>query len=295
MYSKRKMNICDEEYFKLINHVLSNGEERIDRTGTGTLSCFGYQMRFDLTKGFPLITSKRVFFRGVVEELLWILRGNTNANDLNAKGVKIWNANGTKEFLEKNGLEYEEGHLGPVYGHQWRHFNAKYVNANTDYNGQGIDQIKEIIELIKYNPESRRIILSGWNPCQNKEMALPPCHTLCQFYVNTSNKTLSCQLYQRSGDVGLGVPFNIASYALLTHIIAKMTDLEPKEFIHVLGDAHIYLNHKDILTEQLKNETYKSPRLIVKEKKSKIEEYTYEDFDLTDYKYSPSINMSMAV
>lgn len=295
MYNKAIMNTCDKEYFKLINHILNNGQERSDRTQTGTLSCFGYQMRFDLTEGFPLITSKRVFFRGVVEELLWMLRGSTNANELNEKGVKIWNANGTKEFLKKNGLNYQEGHLGPVYGHQWRHFNAKYIDANTDYNNQGIDQIEQIIDMIKNNPESRRIILSGWNPSQNNEMALPPCHTLCQFYVNTSAKTLSCQLYQRSGDVGLGVPFNIASYALLTHILAKMTNLTPKEFIHVLGDAHIYLNHKDILVEQLKNQTYASPKLIINVEKSDIVDYTYEDFDLIDYTYSSSTNMTMAV
>ena len=287
------MSNADENYNNLVNLVLSHGELRKDRTGVGTLSVFGTQQRYDISESFPLLTSKRVYWKGVVEELLWMLRGSTNAKDLQSKNVHIWDGNSTREFLDSLGLDYPTNHLGPVYGHQWRHYNATYKTADDDYSGEGVDQVKEIINLLRTDPYSRRIILSAWNPSQNSIMALPPCHTLAQFYVQ-GNK-LSCQLYQRSGDVGLGVPFNIASYSLLTYILAKMTNLVPHEFIHVIGDAHIYVNHIDQLTAQLENETHASPTLQVKNKHKNIEDYTMEDFELENYKCSKGIPMKMAV
>lgn len=284
---------ADENYENLVNLVITSGNLRKERTGVGTLSVFGTQQRYDISKSFPLITSKRVYWRGVVEELLWMLNGYTNAEILKSKKVNIWDGNSSREFLDSLNLDYPTGHLGPVYGHQWRHFNATYTDADTDYTGRGVDQICEIINLLRNDPTSRRIILSAWNPAQNKYMVLPACHTLAQFYVE-GNK-LSCQLYQRSGDVGLGIPFNIASYSLLTYILAKMTNLVPHEFIHVIGDAHIYVNHIDQLKSQLNNETYPSPTLEIKVKKNKIEDYVFDDFILSDYKCSKGEQMKMAV
>jgi thymidylate synthase len=286
---------ADEQYSALIKDVLVNGTERDDRTNTGTLSVFGARMQFDLQAGFPLLTSKRVFFRGVAEELLWMIKGCTDAKVLSDKGVKIWDANGSAEFLKKHNLAYEEGELGPVYGHQWRHFNAKYEGAHADYTDKGCDQLLDVIRLIKNNPTSRRIILSAWNPAQNDLMVLPACHTLCQFYVNPNEKALSCQLYQRSGDIGLGIPFNIASYALLTHLIAKTTDLIPKTLIHVIGDAHIYKTHIDSLTDQLASNTFESPSLCIINKRECIEDYTMDDILLENYTYSTGQSMLMAV
>ena len=287
------MTTADENYENLVNLVLSTGKLRKDRTGVGTLSVFGTQQRFDISRSFPLLTSKRVYWKGVVEELLWMLKGSTNAKDLQDKNVHIWDGNSTREFLDSMGLMYPTGHLGPVYGHQWRHFNAQYTDATSDYTNEGVDQIKEILYLLRNDPQSRRIILSAWNPVQNHLMALPACHTMAQFYVE-GNK-LSCQLYQRSADVGLGVPFNIASYSLLTYILAKMTNLVPHEFIHVIGDAHIYVNHIDQLKAQLENETFSSPTLTVNVKREKIEDYTLDDFTLENYKCSKGASMKMAV
>lgn len=286
---------ADDQYLNLVKEVLVNGIRRTDRTGTGTVSMFGARMQFDLQDTFPLLTTKRVFFRGVAEELLWMINGRTDSKELSSKGVKIWDANGTTDFLQSNGLEYPEGELGPIYGHQWRHFNAEYQGAYADYTNKGRDQLQDVINLIKNDPTSRRIILSAWNPSQNHLMALPACHTLCQFYVDPLEKTLSCQLYQRSGDIGLGVPFNIASYALLTHLIAKTTNLRPKALIHVIGDAHIYQNHVDSLSEQLCSKTHKPPTLTVLRKRDNIDEYTMDDIKLCDYSYSSSISMQMAV
>ena len=287
------MTSADENYENLVNLVLTLGKLRKDRTGVGTLSVFGTQQRYDISGSFPLLTSKRVYWKGVVEELLWMLKGSTCVTELQQKNVHIWDGNSTRQFLDSLGLDYPEGHLGPVYGHQWRHFNAPYHDASTDYSNQGFDQIKEILYLLRNDPSSRRIILSAWNPAQNKLMALPACHTMAQFYV-TGNR-LSCQLYQRSADIGLGVPFNIASYSLLTYILAKMTNLVPHEFVHVIGDAHIYINHIDPLKAQLENETFRSPVLTVNVKKENIEDYTFEDFTLHDYKCSKGVPMSMAV
>lgn len=227
------------------------GKKRSDRTGVGTVSIFGAQMRFDLRNDiFPLLTTKRVFWRAVLEELLWFIKGSTNAKELQDKNVHIWDGNSTREFLDKNGFhDREEGDLGPVYGFQWRHFGAEYKTCHDDYTGKGIDQLNEIIERIRNNPNDRRIIMSAWNVTDIPKMALPPCHCFVQFYV--ADGELSCQLYQRSADMGLGVPFNIASYALLTYMIAHVTGLKPGDFIHTLGDAHVYLTHIEPLKEQV--------------------------------------------
>ncbi|NXH15372.1 TYSY synthase, partial [Bucco capensis] len=215
----------EAQYLRQVQHILEHGHRKEDRTGIGTISVFGMQARYSLRDQFPLLTTKKVFWKGVLEELLWFIKGSTNAKELSAKGVKIWDANGSREFLDKQGFSNrEEGDLGPVYGFQWRHFGAEYKDMHTDYSNQGIDQLQKVIETIKTNPDDRRIIMSAWNPKDISLMALPPCHALCQFYV--LNGELSCQLYQRSGDMGLGVPFNIASYSLLTYMIAHVTGLK---------------------------------------------------------------------
>ena len=285
--------MCDTEYIRLVRDVLEHGEARDDRTGTGTLSVFGRSMRFNLQEGFPVLTTKRVYFKGVVEELMWMIKGCTDAKELSARGVRIWDANGTRSFLDNIGLDYDEGVLGPIYGHQWRHYNALYQGPLHDYSGEGIDQLSDLIKNIKNNPTSRRHILTAWNPCQNNQMALPPCHTLCQFYVG-SKGTLSCQLYQRSGDIGLGIPFNIASYALLTHLIACVTNLVPHELIHVIGDAHIYTDHIEAMKLQLDAQVHPYPKLVINPRPT-IDEFVAGDISLENYAYSPSIKMNMAV
>eukprot|EP00917_Polyrhabdina_sp_WS-2016_P017883 GHVP01038691.1.p1 GENE.GHVP01038691.1~~GHVP01038691.1.p1 ORF type:complete len:381 (-),score=60.19 GHVP01038691.1:1833-2975(-) len=250
------------QYLDLIAKVISTGKSQNDRTGVGTLATFGEKMSFDLSKGsFPLLTTKSVFWKGVVEELLWFLKGRTNAKELSAKGVHIWDGNGSKEFLKSRGLEYEEGELGPVYGFQWRHFGAEYEGSNKDYTGKGYDQVAEVIRTLRTNPADRRMIISAWNPAALHLMALPPCHMFCQFYVEEGK--LSCSLYQRSGDLGLGVPFNIASYALLTHILAKLSGLVPGKFVHFLGNSHVYKNHVDPLKEQLLRFPRPFPRVSI--------------------------------
>ena len=239
------------EYIRLVKNVINRGRPKSDRTGTGTLSLFGAQSRYSLHDSIiPLLTTKRVFWRGVVEELLWFISGSTDAKKLSAKGVKIWDANGSRAFLDNLGFtEREEGDLGPVYGFQWRHFGAEYVDKDTDYTGQGVDQLQDVIRRIKINPNDRRLIVSAWNSPDLARMALPPCHCLFQFYVNDGE--LSCQLYQRSADIGLGVPFNIASYALLTCMVAHVCGLKTGDFVHTIGDAHVYLNHIDALKTQV--------------------------------------------
>ena len=282
------------QYLRLIKNLIKNGNDKDDRTGVGTLSTFGNQMRFDLSYYFPLLTTKRTFFRGVIEELIWFLRGSTHNKSLLDRNVHIWDGNSSREYLDSVGLNhYEEGELGPIYGFQWRHFGAKYQGQNHDYTNEGVDQIKNIIETIKTNPNDRRMIFSAWNPSALPEMALPPCHMFAQFYVH--KKKLSCLMYQRSCDMGLGVPFNIASYSALTYLIAKMTDLKPGEFIHVLGDTHVYKNHIEPLKEQLNRVPYPFPKLKIKFKRDKIEDYVYEDFVLMDYKCHKPIKMEMAV
>jgi dihydrofolate reductase/thymidylate synthase len=285
----------EKQYLEILKDILEKGTVRMDRTGTGVKSKFGYTMRFDLSQNrFPLLTTKKVFFRGVVEELLWFLGGNTNAKLLRDKGVKIWDGNASRSYLDSIGLvDREEDDLGPIYGFQWRHFGARYRTMRDDYTGEGIDQIQDLIHRIKTKPSDRRLILTAWNPLDLKLMALPPCHCFCQFYVD--GKKLSCQMYQRSCDMGLGVPFNIASYALLTVIMAHVCDLEPGEFIHVLGDAHIYMNHVDAIQEQLKRVPHAFPKLTVTSPSKDISTFSSDDFKLVDYNPLEKIKMSMSV
>ena len=273
-----------KQYLDLIKHVRDNGIVKDDRTGTGTKSVFGYQMRFDLSKGFPMLTTKKLHLKSIIYELLWFLKGNTNINYLNENGVKIWDA-----WADKN------GDLGPVYGHQWRNWNS-----------EGIDQITEVIETIKTNPDSRRMLISAWNPSvlpdtslpfsenvANGKAALPPCHAFFQFYV--TNGKLSCQLYQRSADIFLGVPFNIASYALFTMMMAQVCDLKPGDFIHTFGDAHIYNNHSEQIDLQLSREPRELPKIEINPSIKNIFDFTFEDFTLTNYNPHPHIKGSVSV
>ncbi|WIA20221.1 hypothetical protein OEZ85_006063 [Tetradesmus obliquus] len=284
----------ENQYLGLVRELIEEGCPRGDRTGTGTLSKFGTQSRYDLRHAFPLLTSKRVFWRGVVEELLWFIRGSTNAKDLQDKGVHIWDGNSSRAFLDSVGLSHrEEGDLGPLYGFQWRHFGAEYTDMHADYTGQGVDQLANLISRIKSNPECRRLIITAWNPAAQPHMALPPCHMMAQFYV--ADGELSCQLYQRSADVGLGVPFNIASYGLLTLMVAQVCGLQPGEFVHTLGDAHVYSNHVEPLKQQLENAPRHFPRLLINPDKKDINDFTAEDFTLLDYQPHKTIKMQMAV
>ncbi|KAJ9442751.1 Bifunctional dihydrofolate reductase-thymidylate synthase, partial [Diplonema papillatum] len=291
-YSVR--NREEKQYLNSVEDIIKRGFRKGDRTGVGTISKFGDQMRYSLRDGvFPLLTTKRVFWRGVAEELFWFVKGCTDGNVLKEKGVGIWDGNGTREFLDSRGLEHrEENDLGPIYGFQWRHFGAEYKDRNADYTGQGVDQLAQVIHTIKTNPDDRRIILSAWNPAALKEMALPPCHVLCQFYV--ANGELSCQMYQRSCDMGLGVPFNIASYSLLTVLLADVCGLKPGDFIHSLGDAHVYTNHVDPLKKQLEREPRPFPTLKVLQSHDNIEDYSMDDLALLEYHPYPAIKMEMA-
>ncbi|QGT78125.1 thymidylate synthase [Guyparkeria halophila] len=261
-------------YLDLMQRVLDNGVDRDDRTGTGTRSVFGHQMRFDLSAGFPALTTKKLHLRSIIHELLWFISGDTNVRYLQDNGVRIWN-----EWADEN------GDLGPVYGAQWRSW--------PDRDGGTIDQLGQVIEQIKSNPDSRRLIVTAWNPADVPEMALPPCHLLFQFYV--ANGRLSCQLYQRSADIFLGVPFNIASYALLTMMVAQVCDLEPGEFVHTLGDAHLYHNHLDQVREQLTREPRSLPTMRINPARHTIDEFVFEDFELVDYDPHPHIKAKVAV
>lgn len=282
------------QYLDAIREIIEKGVHMGDRTGTGTISMFGKMMRFDLRKSFPLLTTKRVFWRGVMEELLWFVKGDTNANHLSDRGIKIWDGNGSREFLDKSGLGHREVmDLGPVYGFQWRHFGAKYKDMHTDYTGQGVDQLAECIRKIKEDPTDRRILLSAWNPADLKEMALPPCHMFCQFYV--ANGELSCLMYQRSCDMGLGVPFNIASYALLTCMMAQVCGLKPGEFVHTLGNAHVYSNHVDPLKTQLDRTPRPFPTLRMNPDVKDIDGFQPSDFEILGYDPHKKIAMEMAV
>jgi thymidylate synthase len=262
------------QYHDLMEMVLKRGAEKRDRTGTGTLSVFGHQMRFDLAEGFPLVTTKKLFTKAIVHELLWFLRGDTNIAYLKEHGVSIWN-----EWADA------QGELGPVYGQQWRSW--------PDGHGGTIDQIANLIADIRRNPDSRRLIVTAWNPADVPKMALPPCHCLFQFYV--ADGKLSCQLYQRSADIFLGVPFNIASYALLTLMVAQVTGLKPGEFIHALGDAHLYLNHLDQAREQLARKSYPLPQMRLNPDVKDIFAFRYEDFTLENYQAHPHIKAEVAV
>lgn len=263
-----------QQYLDLLTRVLDEGTLKDDRTGTGTKSVFGHQMRFDLNKGFPVLTTKKLHLRSIIHELLWFLQGNTNVKYLQENNVRIWN-----EWADEN------GELGPVYGYQWRSWPGR--------DGEHIDQISQIIESIKNNPNSRRHIVNAWNVGEIKNMALPPCHILFQFYV--ANGKLSCQLYQRSADIFLGVPFNIASYALLTMMVAQVTGLKLGEFIHSLGDAHIYLNHLDQVNLQLTRKPFDLPQMHINPNIKSIFDFKYEDFELKNYEAHPSIKGEISV
>ena len=288
------------QYLNLIHDILETGGIERGRNGV-TKSIFGASMVFSLRDGkIPILTTKRTAWKTCFKELLWFIRGDTSNEKLREQGVHIWDGNASREFLDSSGLcDNKEGDLGPVYGHQWRHFNAPYVDCDADYSGKGIDQLQQIIDVLK-NPDpvvraSRRLVLSAWNPCQLEEMALPPCHVLMQFNVSDGNK-LSCALYQRSGDVGLGVPFNIASYSALTHIIAKHVGLVAEELVYHLGNAHIYEEHMDALRGQLSRKPYEFARIEIdetNENREKIENYQIEDIKLVDYKSHETISMKM--
>lgn len=284
----------EEQYLNLINELLE--EENIETGRNGDTYCnIGSAMHFSLeNNSIPILTTKKVAIKTCLKELLWFINGSTNNEMLKEQGVHIWDANANKEFLKSRNLDYEEGDLGPVYGHQWRFFNASYEDCNKDYSGEGIDQLQYIIEQLKdpKKRQSRRLVVSAWNPCQIEEMALPPCHVMFQFHVTRENK-LSCTLYQRSGDVGLGVPFNILSYSALTCLIAKHCGLEPYEFIYYLGNTHIYVEHVESLKEQIKRKPFPFPKLSIKEKKDNINDYQLDDFVITDYKYHEKIKMKM--
>ena len=263
-----------QQYINLLRHVREKGILRGDRTGTGTLSVFGYQMRFDLNEGFPAVTTKRIHFKSIIHELLWFLAGDTNIKYLNENGVSIWD-----EWAD------ESGELGPIYGHQWRSWPKP--------NGCTIDQISDVLEDLKTNPNSRRHLVSAWNVADVNEMALPPCHCLFQFYV--ADGKLSCQLYQRSCDLFLGVPFNIASYALLLLMVAQVTDLQPGDFIHTLGDAHIYTNHLDQVDLQMSREPFILPEMKINPDVDNLFKFRYEDFELVGYEAHPNISAPIAV
>jgi thymidylate synthase len=263
-----------QQYLSLLEHVMNNGVRKSDRTGTGTLSVFGYQMRFNLDKGFPLLTTKKLHLKSIIHELLWFISGDTNVRYLTDNGVSIWN-----EWADS------DGNLGPVYGYQWRSWPAA--------DGKKTDQLSEVIENIKRNPDSRRLIVSAWNVGEIPKMALPPCHVMFQFYV--AEGRLSCQLYQRSCDIFLGVPFNIASYALLTMMVSQVTGLIPGDFIHTLGDAHIYLNHLDQVKLQLRREPYPLPVMVINPEVKDILKFRYEDFTLRNYVCHPHIKADISV
>ena len=292
-----------KQYLDLCKTVLKKGTKKDDRTGTGTISYFGYQMRFDLSKGFPLLTTKKVFLRGIIHELLWFISGDTNIKYLVDNDVHIWDDWAYEKFKKSQLYEGETieefaklikkapktstfvkvyGELGPVYGRQWRNFNE-----------QGVDQLESLINQIKTNPNSRRLIISAWNPCDVDKMALPPCHSFMQFYVNEGK--LSCQLYQRSGDVFLGIPFNIASYSLFTMMIAQVCGLQPGEFVHTIGDAHIYLNHLDQINLQLTREPRELPTMKINPNVKSIYDFKIEDFELVGYNPHPRIKGKVAV
>jgi thymidylate synthase len=284
----------EQAYLDLLQYVLANGTEKGDRTGTGTLSHFGAQLRFDLAEGFPLLTTKKVHFKSIVYELLWFLSGSTHVDYLQQNNVRIWNEWATAEQTAR--FNRPAGDLGPVYGHQWRNYGATKNTDESDnnvYNDDGVDQISQLIEQIKINPNSRRLIVSGWNPSEASQVALPPCHTLFQFFV--ADNKLSCQLYQRSADLFLGVPFNIASYALLTHMIAQVCDLEVGEFIWTGGDCHIYQNHREQVELQLTRDLYQLPTLSLNPKVKDIFAFTFEDISVDGYQSHPVIKAKVAV
>ncbi|OIR58353.1 MAG: thymidylate synthase [Amphiamblys sp. WSBS2006] len=287
----------EHQYLDLIHDVFENGSYRGDRTGTGTYAVFGRQMRYSIENNtLPLLTTKKVALRSIIHEVLFFINGRTDSKKLARIGVPIWNGNGTKEFIKKaTGKDRDEGDLGPVYGFQWRHFGAEYKDCYTDYTGEGVDQLQKVIDTIKSgNIHDRRMVVSAWNPVAAPLMVLPPCPTLFQFYV--SDRKLSCALYQRSGDIGLGVPFNIASYSILTYIVAHLTGLETGEFVHFIGDTHIYTDHVLSLKEQCRREPRPFPKFYIRPDgpRNRLEDFKFEDFVLEDYAPHPAIKMKMS-
>ena len=281
-------------YISLVKKIIDLGELRSTRNSV-TKSIFGEKLEFDISKSIPFITTKKLSWKTVIKELLWFLSGSTDNQLLLDQNVNIWKGNASREYMDSIGFTNRVvNDLGPVYGHQWRHFNAEYKDHKTDYTNQGIDQIQQVLHLLKTDPMSRRIILSAWNPCQISQMNLPPCHILAQFYVS-SNKELSCMLYQRSADVGLGLPFNIASYAVLTYILAKLTNLKPNKLIITLGDAHIYENHIDALKEQVTRTLFDFPMLKFNPDKNymDVNDFKVDDFILENYQHHEAIKMDM--
>ena len=302
MFTLRNMSRIkhpEKQYLELVDHILKHGYKEKGRNGN-VLTQIGSTMRFQLYDEdrndkpiMPIMTTKRLAWKSCLKELLWFIRGETDNNILKSQGVKIWNDNASREFLDNRGLtRLKEGDLGPVYGHQWRHFNARYYTSKFNYKGMGVDQLKRVVGDLKNDKYSRRIIMSAWNPCQLNEMALPPCHVLSQFHVVDEDK-LICTLYQRSADVGLGLPFNIASYSFLTHILAHHCGLKASELIHFVGNAHIYEDHIEPLKKQLENEPELFPILRIKEKRENIDDYQVDDFVISGYDSNKKINMKM--
>lgn len=280
----------EQAYLDLLQHVMTNGTEKGDRTGTGTLSHFGAQLRFDLADGFPLLTTKKVHFKSIVYELFWFLSGSTHVDYLQQNNVRIWNEWATADQTAR--FNRPTGDLGPIYGHQWRNYGAT-KREDGSYDNDGVDQITDVIEQIKTNPNSRRLIVSGWNPKEAEQVALPPCHTLFQFFV--ADNKLSCQLYQRSADLFLGVPFNIASYALLTHMVAQVCGLEVGEFVWTGGDCHIYQNHREQVELQLTRSLYELPTLTLNPDIKDIFAFTFDDISVEGYESHPAIKAKVAV
>jgi thymidylate synthase len=279
----------EEQYLNLIRWILERGQPVVDRTEVGVLSSFGHKCEYDLRHHFPLFTTKKVHFLSVVRELLWFISGSTDVKKLEASGCRIWNAN-----VRDNGWQYDPTDAGPIYPHQWRHAGAAYHGKDHSYQNRGIDQIRNVIHQLKVNPRSRRHVVCSWSPTQLHEMCLPPCHVLFQFYVEEDG-TLSCSMYQRSGDVGLGIPFNVASYALLTCMIAQVCGRQPGRFIHMLGDVHIYRNHIEALTEQIKRQPYPFPQLRLNPEVKDIDAFQEHHIQLIHYQHHPSLPMKMAV
>jgi len=292
-------NLDEKKYLDLIEKIINTGDIRTTRNSI-TKSIFGEKLEFDISSSIPFITTKKLAWKTIIKELLWFLSGSTDNSKLTEQNVTIWNGNATREYMDSIGFpDRKLNDLGPIYGHQWRHFNADYIDNHTDYTDKGIDQINRVLHLLKNDPMSRRILFSAWNPCQLDQMNLPPCHILAQFYVSINKETkeqeLSCQMYQRSADIGLGLPFNIGSYAVLTYIFAKLTNMKPKKLIIIIGDAHIYQDHEEKLIEQLKREPYMFPQLIINPEKNytSLNDFNINDFSIENYSFYDIIKMEM--
>lgn len=294
-YEWQPKNIGEDKYLNLLEKVLKEGDSRLERTGVGVTSIFAENLQFDISNTIPFLTTKKLAWKTMIKELLWFITGDTNNKTLQNQNVHIWDGNSSREYLDKVGLDhYPVGCLGPVYGHQWRHWGADYVDCDTNYSGKGIDQLQRVIDLIRTDPTSRRILMSAWNPGDQQKMALPPCHVLVQWYVRNGN-FLDCQVYQRSVDAFLGLPFNISSYSVLTYMIAKITGLKPGKLSHQMGDVHIYDNHIEAVREQLSRQPYSFPTLDIDTDTNNIDGFKLSDFKINGYKSHSAIKASMAV